>query len=59
MAIVDDPIAAIGALPIAAPDEPVVTAAEDLLRLNVSAVIDLVYLVELMPYAPAGSTLPT
>ena len=60
MAVVgEEPIAAVGALPVAAPDEPVISAAEDLLRLNTSAVIDLVYLVELMPYAPAGTTLPS
>jgi hypothetical protein len=50
---------AVADLPVAAPDTPVVTEDEDLLRLNTSAVIDLVYLVELMPFAPAGTSLPT
>jgi hypothetical protein len=44
--------------PVAAPDEPAIPAAQDLLRLQDSAVIDNVYLLELMPFAPAGSTLP-
>jgi hypothetical protein len=44
--------------PVAAPDEPIIPTAPDLLRLQNSAVIDNVYLVELMPFAPAGSTLP-
>jgi hypothetical protein len=50
---------AVSELPVAAPDTPIVTEDEDLLRLNTSAVIDLVYLVELMPFAPAGTTLPS
>ena len=54
-----EPIYAVGALPVSAPDEPVITAAEDYLRLNTGAVIDLVYLLELAPFAPAGTTLPT
>lgn len=55
---VEEPIYAIAALPVAAPDEPVLSESEDLLRLNTSAVIDLAYLVELKPFAPAGASLP-
>ena len=44
--------------PVSAPDEPIIPAAQDLLRLQDSAVIDNVYLLELMPFAPAGSSLP-
>jgi hypothetical protein len=55
----EEPIHPIASLPIAAFDEPVVAEDEDLLRLNTSAVIDLSYLVELRPFAPAGTSLPS
>src|SRR5581483_12030933 len=38
-------------------DEPVITADEDLLRLDQGPIIDLVYLLELMPFSPAAATL--
>lgn len=49
---------AVAELPVTAIEEPVIAEAEDLLRLNTSAVIDLDYLIELRPFAPAGTTLP-
>lgn len=58
-ASVEEPVHPIATRPIAAVEEPVAPAAEDLLRLNNSAVIDYVYLVELRPFAPAGTSLPT
>ena len=56
---VEEPIYAIATVPIAAFEEPTAPEAEDLLRLNTSAVIDFVYLLELRPFAPAGTSLPT
>jgi hypothetical protein len=54
--VFDWPIFAIGALPIAALDQPVAADAEDLLRLDQGPVIDLVYLLELMPFSPAAAS---
>jgi hypothetical protein len=55
---IPEPIRAIAVTPIAAREEPTAPEDDDLLRLNDSAVIDLVYLLELRPFAPAGTSLP-
>lgn len=54
-----EPIYAVSTFPISALDEPGPQEIGDLLRLADTPIIDVVYLLELTPFAPAGSSLPT